>query len=162
MEQSNRLHADVSETVAYAPEIQPNHPTHFTMSQKITHHSDHEEDSGTLERLVKPEDVSYDVPPEDAEEKDQQPLGIVESCFPYLARRGPHHGRPHNNSSKSGFGLYPGMKSCFVSVGLMEEDGCSCTTSPKQSEGDLCVSIAIGNCFFSLSCTVMRQAVFSF
>lgn len=84
---------------------------------------------GTLQRLVK-EDLKFskDILSEDKDVDDgQQPLGIVESCFPYFARRNPlaqhrpHHS-PHSNSKiPVAAGFCPGVKCYFGGDGCDED-----------------------------------------
>ncbi|XP_055342724.1 uncharacterized protein LOC129591186 isoform X2 [Paramacrobiotus metropolitanus] len=108
------LPAHTTETTSYPPNIHfastlttttLTDSTHLPDDQMVATHAqaleEHEENpsaEGTLERLVKTDDV----PSEDPNVDDgQQPLGIVESCFPYLARRNHHHHHHHPQQQPS-------------------------------------------------------------
>ncbi|GAU93332.1 hypothetical protein RvY_05290 [Ramazzottius varieornatus] len=85
--------------------------------------------NGTLQRLVKEDyEPSNEIPSEDRDVDDgQQPLGIVESCFPYFARRNasnqhrPHHSPYQSSKVSAAAGLCPGVRCYFGGDGVDEE-----------------------------------------
>ncbi|OQV23964.1 hypothetical protein BV898_02311 [Hypsibius exemplaris] len=154
----DHLQGRTTETVAYAPEeiqlnltaspssasvetlvvdsdlnsLQSDVPMMDAAAEAVHEHE--EVPNGTLERLVKPDELAYEVPAEDKDVDDgQQPLGIVESCFPYLARRpsNQHHHRHHPAAApaqKAPFtlGMCPGVR-CYYGTTGFDEDHHVCT-----------------------------------
>lgn len=129
------LDSSATETVVFPPQIHAaSTNTTTTITDTVNFQPDrhvHRDDGngldleaqdGTLERLVnKTNELSYEVPSEDKDVDDgQQPLGIVESCFPYLARRNHHHTAP-GKGPFSQLGFCPGVRCYYPSVGYDEE-----------------------------------------